>query len=40
VFAVEAQTDPTLGVNLTRSDKSGTVEDPSGRRIEFLLKFY
>ncbi len=40
VFAVEAQTDPTLGVNLTRSDKSGTVEDPSGNRIEFLLKFY
>jgi len=40
VFAVEAQTDPMLGVNLTRSDKSGTVEDPSGNRIEFLLKFY
>jgi hypothetical protein len=40
VFAVEAQTDPTLGVNLTRTDKAGTVEDPSGRRIEFLLKFY
>lgn len=40
VFAVQAQTDPTLGVNLTRSDKSGTVEDPSGNRIEFLLKFY
>ena len=40
VFAVEAQTDPTVGVNLTRTDKSGTVEDPSSRRIEFLLKFY
>jgi hypothetical protein len=40
VFAVEAQTDPALGINLTRSDKSGTVEDPSGTRIEFLLKFY
>jgi hypothetical protein len=40
VVAVEAQTDPTLGVNLTRTDKSGTVEDASGKRIEFLLKFY
>ena len=40
VFAVEAQTDPTLGVQITRPDKSGTVEDPSGKRIEFLLKFY
>lgn len=40
VFAVEAQTDPTLGVQITRADKSGTVEDPSGSRIEFLLKFY
>jgi hypothetical protein len=40
VFAVEAQTDPTLGVQFTRTDKAGTVEDASGTRIEFLLKFY
>jgi hypothetical protein len=40
VFSREAQTNATLGVNLTRTDKSGSVEDPGGNRIEFLLKFY
>lgn len=40
VFAIGPQTDPSLGVNLTRTDKSGSVQDPSGNRIEFLLKFY
>ena len=40
VFAVEAQTDATFGVQITRSDRKGTVEDLSGKRVEFLLKFY
>jgi hypothetical protein len=40
VFAVEAQTDAALGVQITRSDRKGAVEDPAGKRIEFLLKFY
>jgi len=40
IFSVDAQTDPALGVNLTRTGKSGSVEDPSGNRIEVLLKFY
>jgi len=40
IFTAGPQTDPALGVQLTRSGKSGTVEDPSGNRIELLFRFY
>lgn len=40
IYSAGAQTDAALGVQLTRSDRAGTVADPAGNRIEFLLKFY
>ncbi len=40
IYSASESTGPGQGVEVTRTGKSGTVEDPSAKRIELLLKFY
>lgn len=40
IYSSDPNADASSGVQITRTDRSGTVDDPSGKRIEFLLKFY
>lgn len=40
IYSAGANQDASAGVEITRTDKSGTVDDPSRKRIELLLKFF